>query len=132
MQSRFNILSALYRLVNVPDVKTAISGKVYIGPPPFTGQKEDISLNLITNPNRYLQKGFGNVNVHIPKLATGRDDLKRFQELTDILFPLLEDTRITTEKGSFYFQIDDDKGVFNDEDRDGISYYNFRIEFQTI
>jgi hypothetical protein len=132
MQSRFNILSALYRILNVPEIKGVITGKVYIGAPPFDGQKEDISINLINNPNRYLQKGFGNVNIHIPKLGTGRDDLKRFQELTEIILPKLEDAKITTEKGSFFFQIDDDKGIFNDEDRDGVSYYNLRFEYQTI
>jgi hypothetical protein len=132
VQSRFNILSALYRLLNVPEIKDVITGKVYIGEPPYTGGKEDVSLNLITNPNRYIQSGHGNVNIYLPKLASNRDNLKRFDEIVNIILPLLKSARITTEKGTFYFQIEDDKGVFNDPDRDGMSYYNLKFEFQTF
>jgi hypothetical protein len=132
VQSRFNILSAAFRLANVPEIKDVLTGKVYIGEPPFTGGKEDVSLNLITNPNKYIQSGYGNINIYVPKLSSGRDNLKRFDELVNLILPVFKSASITTEKGTFYFQIEDDKGVFEDPDRDGISYYNLRFEFQTF
>jgi hypothetical protein len=131
MQSNFNILSALYRIINTPEVLAELSGKVYIGEPPYTGQDEVIAINLITNPNRYIQSGYGNLNIHVPNLAEGRNDLQRLSDLVDLVIPLMNGSRITTEKGTFYFQVEDQKGVFKDEDRDGMSYYNIKFEYQT-
>jgi len=103
-----------------------------IGSPDLTGQSEDVAINLLNNPKQYLQSGFLNVNIHVAKLSNGRHNLQRLNELVELILPLLEDTSIQTTKGNFYFDVDDDKGVFDDTDRDGMSYYNIRINFQTI
>lgn len=132
MQSSFNILTALYKLIDVAEINSILQGKIYIGEAPLTEQSESICLNLLNNPNKYLQTGFCNLNTYIPKLQSGRDNLGRFQELIDIIIPIVEDSEINTTKGTFFFQIDDDKGVFDDKDRDGMSYYNLRLEFQTF
>ena len=131
MQSSFNILSAAYRLVNVPAVTVEVP-KLFIGDPPRTSQEESINLNLLTNPNRYLQSGYVNLNVFAPKLQSGRDNIARLEQLINIIIPLVEDTEITTENGTFHFQIDDDKGIFDAKDMDGMSYYNLRLTFQTL
>lgn len=131
MQSSFNIASALYQLLNVAEVTTVINGKVLIGNPSLTSNEEDVSINILNNPNQYIQSGFGNVNINVPKTSSGRNNLSRFDQLTQIIFPILEDADITTDKGHFSFQIDDDKGIIDDQDRDGMSYYNIKIEFQT-
>lgn len=110
---------------------SVIGGEVRIGNPPKTSQAEDVSLNLLNNPNTYVQSGFCNVNINVPKIGESHN-YARLSELSEIIIPLLEDSEITTPDGRFYFQIDDDKGVFDDEDRDGMSYYNIRLEFQTI
>ena len=130
MQSTFNILLALYKVLNVPEVTTEVP-KIVIGKASKILQEEFIAVNTINNPNAYLQQGFANVNIHVPKVSEGRDNLARFQQLTNIIIPILDDTTIT-ENGNFYFQIDDDKGIFDDPDRDGMSYYNLKIEFQTF
>lgn len=130
MQSQFNILSALFRVVNVPEVTSVINGKVYIGNPPQTSEKEDVGLNLLNNPNQYLQSGYGNLNIYTEMLAAGRPNISRIKQLIDIIIPLVEDTTITTTDGTFHFQIDDDKGVF--EDKDGMCYYNLKLKFQTL
>ena len=131
MQSSFRILSALYQIVNVNTVTDHINGKVYIGEPPLTSQKEDISLNLLNNPNTYLQSGYCNVNVYVPLLTEGRPNLLRFDQILYRLIPLLEDASITVNGQSYFFQIDDDKGTFKDQDRDGMGYYNLKLNFQT-
>lgn len=133
MQSSFKILLALHDVLDVPLVTNEIpSNMIFIGKPSLTLQEEFISINTLTNPNGYIQNGYANVNIHVPKYSEGRDNLGRFQQITDILFPILEDTTITTQHGTFHFQIDDDKGIFDDKDRDGMSYYNIRLEFQTL
>lgn len=131
MQSSFKILSALYRILNVPAVNDRINGKVYIGNPPLTSQLQDVGTNLLNNPRQYLQSGVCNVNIYVPMIAEGRHNLAKLQELTDSIMPLLEDTQITYNGHTYFFQIDDDKGVFADEDRDNMSYYNLRLNFQT-
>lgn len=131
MQSTYKILLALYGVLNVPVVTDEIE-TIKFGQVSKISQSEFIALNTINNPNQYLQNGFVNVNIHIQKLSAGEDNHSRFQKLTDIIIPLLDETQITTENGTFYFQIDDDKGIFDDPDRDGMSYYNLRIEFQTL
>tara|TARA_R110002020_G_scaffold318905_7_gene534538 strand:- start:618 stop:1013 length:396 start_codon:yes stop_codon:yes gene_type:complete len=131
VQSSYKILLALYQVLNVPVVTNEIS-KIKFGQVSKVSQSEFIALNTINNPNQYLQNGFANVNIHIVKLSSGEDNHSRFQKLTDIIIPILDETQITTENGTFYFQIDDDKGIFDDPDRDGMSYYNLRIEFQTL
>ena len=65
MKSSLQILSALYKLINVDVVNNIISGEVFIGDEPDGNQDENITLNTLTNPNEYLQSGYANVNVHI-------------------------------------------------------------------
>lgn len=133
MQSSFKILLALHEVLNVPLVTDEIpESEIFIGKPSKLLQGEFIAINTLTNPNQYLQNGFANVNIYVPKISEDRDNLSRFQQLTDILFPILKETTITTQSGTFHFQIDDDKGIFDDRDRDGMSYYNIRLEFQTL
>lgn len=132
MQSRFKILEALNQLIFIPEINNKIDGKIYIGEPPSTGTKQDIGLNIINNPNQYLQSGFCNLNIYLPKTDKGRDQLAKFNELVEIILPLLDDTSITKNGTTFHFQIDDDKGIFNDDKRDNFSYYNIRLEFQTF
>ncbi len=131
MQLSFNILEALYLLINVPTVTNEIP-ELYIGNPSKTAQGEFISVNMLTNPNKYVQSGYCNVNIHTTQLAGGRHNLSRFKQVVPLISELLEDSTITHNNQSYHFQVDDDKGVFNDEDRDGMSYYNLRLTFQTI
>lgn len=128
MKSSIDVLSALYQLLNVPSVTSVINGKVLIGNPPDGDQNENISLNTLANKNAYLQQGFANINIHMPELSSGRSYLERFKTLVDIIVPLVEDT----SKNDIYFQIDDDKGIFKDDDRDSMYFYNIRLTFQTL
>ncbi len=127
MQSSYNILLALSELFQGKNLPVD-----YVDGAPKGLQSEFIDTNTINNPNGYLQNGFGNVNIHVPKLTGDLHNGKRFRELTDIILPLLDDVTQVTDNGTFHFQIDDDKGTFEDPDRDGMSYYNIRFEFQTL
>jgi hypothetical protein len=128
MRSTLDISSALFQLVNIPIVKNEISGKVHIGDAPNGSQLEEITIKVLNNPNTYLQNGFINLNIYTPQLKSGRANLERLQQLIGIIIPLIKDVSIN----SYHFQIDDDKGVFKDQDNDGMYFYNFKIEFQTI
>ena len=127
MRSSYDILWALYEVLNIETLP-----QVYFNKTSALTQDEFILINTINNPNGYLQNGFGNVNLHVPNLSENVPNGNRFQELTAIILPLLDDVTVSTDKGTFHFQVDDDKGPFDDQQRDGMSYYNIKFEFQIL
>lgn len=133
MRSKYNILLALYEALNVPSVTEHIpANRIIVGRASKLLQDEFVTLNTITNPNGYIQNGVANVNIHVPKLSEERDNTFRLKQLSEIIIPILDDTTVATQHGTFHFQIEDDKGPFPDPDRDEMSYDNLRIAFQTL
>jgi len=128
MKLTIDVLSALYRILNVEPLISSITGKIYLGNPPYTGQREDISLNALTNLNEYMQEGIVNLNVHVRQTEAGRSPLKRMREIVTIIEPMLRDV----QSEGVFFTIEQDKGFFSDQDRDGMYFYNLRLEYQYI
>lgn len=128
MKTSLDVLSSLYQLLNVASVTTTISGKVYIGNPPDGDQLQNIGLNVLNNASGYLQKGFVNVNIYIKSSGKGRPKLNEFQPTVRAVTDLLEDANA----GEYFFQLYDDKGLFRDQNQDGIYFYNLRVQFQTF
>ena len=128
MKSSFDILNALYKVLNVTGLTSVITGKIYKGAVPKTSQLEDIETNVLTNPNQYLQSGYANVNINLIEDSLGRVNTKRFSEILNIVTPLLEDT----EKDGFYFQIESQSGILKDQDRDKMYFINLKINYQTL
>lgn len=128
MKSSIDILSNLYQLLNVTAVTDVISGDIYIGDIPDGNQLENISIQTLTNSNQYLQSGFINLNIYLKEIESGRANLAKFKQLINIIIPLVKDT----QTDEVYFQIDDDKGIFKDQDRDSMYFYNLKLTFQTL
>lgn len=128
MKTSLDVLSSLYQLLNVASITSAISGKVYIGDPPDGSEKQDIGLNVLNNASGYLQRGFVNVNIYIKSSGKGRPNLTEFQPIVRALTDLLEDAK----SGEYFYQLDDDKGLFKDQNRDGTYFYNLKLQFQTF
>lgn len=128
MKLTLDISSALFKVVNVPEITNLISGKVYIGDSEDTSQEENITIKVLNNPNLYLQSGFLNLNFYTNQVNSGRPDNSKFNQVIPLLVELIEDANMD----NVHFQIDDDKGVFKDNDKDGLYFYNLRIEFQTF
>lgn len=118
----------MFRLLNVPQVTEEIEGKVMIGVPPNNSQQETIGITIITNPNRYVQSGYMNVNVYVPE----QNHLARLSAISKILISILEDAQITTPAGDFFFQIEDEKGIIEDNQRTGMVTYNIYINYQIL
>lgn len=128
MKSSFNILSSVFQAINISSVTDVITGKVYIGDVPDGDQLENISIKTLNNPNKYVQEGYINVNIHLLGTKSGRPNLKRFEEILNVVFPLVENN----SNNDVYFQIDDDKGIFKDQDADSMYFYNLKLIFQTL
>ncbi len=128
MKFSYDILDALFELINVQSVNDNISGKVYSTEIPNGDLQENISLNVLTNKSNYYQVGYINLNIYLKELLSGRPNLKRFREIVEIIRPLIDDVK----KGTYTFQIYEDKGIFKDQENDGLYFYNLRLKFQTI
>lgn len=129
MKSSLSVLSSLYELLNVDSVRNIITGKIYIGTPPDSDELENITINTLTNPNGYVQSGVINLNVYVQQKKGGRPNLERIKEINQAIFPIVENTKGSED---VFFQLLEDKGFFKDSDRDGLYFYNIRLEFQTI
>ena len=126
MISSFDILSALYQILNISEVNDKLSGKIYIGDIPDADQKDNISIKTLSNPNRYLQNGFINLNIHVKEISSGRSNLAKFKQIINAVIPLVEDVK----HQQHLFQIDDDKGVFKDREKDSMYFYNLKLNFK--
>ena len=128
MKSSFDILTALYKILNVTDLTSVITGKIYKGVVPGESQLEDIEINVLTNPNEYLQNGYVNLNIYMIEDSRGRTNTKRFSEIINIVTPLVDDV----EGSGIHFQMENQSGVLKDQDRDKMYFINLKINYQTL
>lgn len=128
MKSSLDVIENTYQLINVTSVTSIISGKVYATGRPSGSQLEDIEINTLSNIPDHLQQGFLNVNIYAKEIEAGRPNLAKFKQVIDVLIPILEDARTD----DFFIQIDDDKGIFKDNEQDNTYFYNLKLTYQTI
>ena len=127
MKSSLDIIEKVYQLINVTSVTSIISGKVYATGRPSSSQLEDIEINTLANNSEYLQLGFVNINIYVKEIEAGRPNLAKFKQVIDVLIPLLDDVKLD----EITIQIDDDKGIFKDNEKDNEYFYNLKLTYQT-
>ncbi len=122
----FEIENSLYHALK--DLRDKISGDIYKGAEsvPDNSQKEDIEINIGSNPNAYLQVGYANVNVFC-KEYNGERPTKRLRELSELIKPILENGG--DEKVSWQIE---SQNSFKDNRRDNMYYANFKLNIQSI
>lgn len=130
MRNSIQILSAIYKKVNTA-VGASITGKVYIGPEPINNQLENITLNILGNPNGYVQDGTANVNIHLLYGPEGQRNTKRFKELAELILPVVEGD-LSDSEITLHTEIQNEGNVHRDADNKGKEFYNIRINFQTL
>ena len=128
MKSSSKISSILYKVISVPVLSDEITGAIYKGYVPLKSQLENIEINVLTNPNKYITDGYANINIYCIEDDKGRANTKRIEEISDIIRPLIEDT----EHSGIYFQLENESGILRDQKRDKMSFVNFKINFQTL
>ena len=121
----FSFLPPIYSAINLTIALLLVLAVVAIKK---GNQKENISLKTLNNRNKYLQSGYINLNIHVKEVESGRGDLAKFKQILDVIIPLVKDAKFE----EYAFQIDDDKGMFRDEDEDSMYFYNLKLKFQTI
>ncbi|HRQ17704.1 MAG TPA: hypothetical protein PL085_11550 [Agriterribacter sp.] len=102
MKSGIDIVDDMYTLLNVTEVTSVITGKVYKGTRPDSSDKEDICINALAVTGRQMQTGIINVNIHAQnlKLMIGgmadntKPNNKRLNQIFHIVEPILKDAMI--------------------------------------
>ena len=132
MRSTLDILTTVFAIVN-PIINPLITGSVYIGPSPDGDISENVTLRTLTNPATYLQRGLMNVNIELMEFKKGQANTARFDELLKVIIPLLHKADMSKADGtSVQLTIEDDKGIFPDNDQEGKYIYNLRVAFAVL
>lgn len=121
----------IYDLLNINEVKSNISGKIYKNKRPTESKLEDIVINSILMDNSFLQDGTFNVNCYVPFLSVTINNIsqsmpneKRLSEIFQIVNPLLDDVF----KDDFNLTIERHETI--DVETEKASYINFRINLK--
>lgn len=121
----------IYDLLNINEVKSNISGKIYKNKRPTESKLEDIVINSILMDNEFLQDGTFNVNCYVPFLSVTINNIsqsmpneKRLSEIFQIVNPLLDDVF----KDDFNLTIERHETI--DVETEKASYINFRINLK--
>ena len=88
---------AIYRLLNVPAVTSAITGKVYSDARPLDSDLEDIVIKSLTLGEGTRQFGVALVNIHVKDIEIAGVPGKlanktRLKAISRIVVPLIEET----------------------------------------
>lgn len=103
MKTSFDIDTIVFRMLNVPTVKNAISGGIYkVDDRPEDSQDEDICINTISSTQDFLpQIATSNVNIYVadvPKKVKGKSMMKanttRLKAITTNVMQVLRETKI--------------------------------------
>jgi hypothetical protein len=134
MKYSFEILSALHKALAdaVSSSSIKLKGEVLIGQDtqPSKG-REVIALNMLDNQADYLQDGILNVNVYLDDVKGERANLKRFNTIMAVIFPVIDDNVVYLQNVTLHLTIDNDGGVKPSQQK-GRSYYNVRVNFVTL
>lgn len=121
----------IYDLLNINEVKSNISGKIYKNKRPTESKLEDIVINSILMDNSFLQDGTFNVNCYVPFLSVTINNIsqsmpneKRLSEIFQIVNPLLDDVF----KDDFNLTIERHETI--DVETEKASYIDFRINLK--
>ncbi len=104
-----------------------IDGKIYKVKAMFT-DKESIEINVLSNLNRYVQKGFLNLNVYLENNTDGEANTERFEAIEMAIMPLLVENNFLNIR----FQLEQQSGIMADMEHDKYHFINYKFNFQTI
>jgi uncharacterized protein len=83
------------------ELRTALSGDIYVGDRPDDSQKEDITVNTLAIPYGSIQEAVSNVNIHVPdrkQRVKGKEQFKinreRLRFLTEIAIRVIENASV--------------------------------------
>lgn len=89
----------IFKLLNVPEITSVITGGIFKGRRPAGSELEDIIINSPTTGDGTRQYGVSNVNIYVPDVKAtiaGKEQFltntARLLTLTNLVKPILEET----------------------------------------
>ncbi len=131
MKSTLDILSTFKQAID-PIVANLIDGKVLLRQSEKGDQKTNVILGILNNPGTYVQQGIVNVNPECLGISEEKPDMQTLKSIVDVLLPMFDDKSISANGITIHCSIDDDKGIFKDQDKENKFFYNIRVNFVTL
>lgn len=132
MLTPIDITTRIYSIINVPAVKSLISGDIYNGSLPEKQEGVETLQNIVIIPLTSLNTDVGdhivNINVMAPDLSNGTANTVKLNQITNAVI----DEIYAYESTSDYFEIQEDLIQTRlIRDSNNISFINARIEVLT-
>lgn len=136
MRTTLDIVDILYQALNVPIVKSVITGGVYKGKRPLNSAKEDIVIGSLPVNAEQVQEAVANVNIHVPNLKltiggvqdNGQPDFAKIKSVTALVTELLKE-----KVGSdYWFYVQQQTLFAEDEINEHYSNIRIRIHLENI
>lgn len=132
MKTGIEAITDVWKLVNVPSVKTLVNGVIIRQRRPKASNLFDVVVNCLGLSNQMLQSGIININIHGTnvvgaKFGTFADDqfpdLDKLDAIAKVITPLVDTIFID----SWHLDIDRTAQPF--QDTDGSWYVNIRLNY---
>lgn len=130
MKSSFDILTAIYKALNVTSITSLIDGEIYKGFVPAKSQLQDVEINTLVNLNKYLQSGYINVNFYCMQLIEGVPNDTKLNQVNNALMAIIDNKVID----DIHFDVESQSGALKDREvgRDGLYFTNLKVKFNTL
>lgn len=126
MTGTIDITDYFFGILNVPELTTELSGKIYKEARNLNNEDENVIIitnSLNSGRDTAVQKGITNINLEIPTTANGQPKLNRFRILTDIIRKLIIEYN---RKNGYYYELIYE-ALIRDNRQNESYYYNFKI-----
>ena len=135
MKTKIEALTDVWKLVNVPEVKTLIDGVVIRQRRPKGSNLFDVVVNGLGLTNQMLQQGIININVHGTNLKNAKfgaflddqfPDLDKLNTIAKAIEPLVDTIFIDS------WHLDIDRSAQPFQNTDGSWYVNIRLNYYSV
>lgn len=128
MKTDWDIIQDFYDIINVSEVNSAISGKIYSGQKPLNREDQDININVTTNKEGFIQKPVVNINAYALNV-NNRPDYETLNSIGKTLINRLFEYR--ENQGNIDFEIVD-QAIMPDPEQPQMSFFNIRMNVFTL
>lgn len=135
MKTGIDAITDVWKLINVPEVKTLIDGVIIRQRRPKGSNLFDVVVNSLGNSTDMLQEGIVNINIHATNLKSVKfgaftddqqPDLDRLNLIAKTIVPLVD----TIYKENWHIDVDRSPQQF--QDSDGSWYVNIRLNYYSV
>lgn len=124
------ISDTVFSILNVTELKSLISGRIYNGKLPFSEDYESGNIEILTNlPEQQgtdINTGIININIYTPDESSGMADKETLKPIMNKVVELIEAWQQANTYITFSMQ---GASLLQDSDMKGVSYINLRVSY---